>query len=132
MNALCAWCQTEGRPAFLGEREPFDDPRETHGICPAHRRALLAQLPSSSFPDVALLLVVAPNETGLHAYLQESLVGVSSVQVIIERRRPGERRRESRPVQLQRRKYERRVRRGDMSPLGYTSIRFGPSSTPTR
>src|SRR5262245_39656022 len=63
VNALCAWCQKEGRPAFLGEREPFDDPGETHGICAEHRRMLLAQLPSSSFPDVALLLVVAPNET---------------------------------------------------------------------
>mgnify|MGYP001610294211 CR=1 FL=1 len=36
MIVLCAWCQAEGQPARLGEKEPLADPRETHGICAAH------------------------------------------------------------------------------------------------
>lgn len=44
MRVYCAWCQAEGKPAFLTEREPLDDPTITHGVCPAHAVRLLAQL----------------------------------------------------------------------------------------
>jgi len=37
MKILCAWCLKEGKPALMAEREPLDDPTETHGICPEHR-----------------------------------------------------------------------------------------------
>lgn len=37
MKILCAWCLKEGKPSLIGEREPLDDPTETHGICPEHR-----------------------------------------------------------------------------------------------
>lgn len=30
MKIVCAWCQKD-----MGEREPFDDPITSHGICPA-------------------------------------------------------------------------------------------------
>ncbi len=40
MNVVCAYCAAEGKPALIGEKEPFDDPRETHGICAAHQRRL--------------------------------------------------------------------------------------------
>jgi hypothetical protein len=42
MKQLCAWCEQEGKPGILGEKEPLDDPTPTHGVCDAHRRALLA------------------------------------------------------------------------------------------
>jgi hypothetical protein len=37
MTRECAWCK-QG----LGEALPIDDPRITHGICPACSRAMLA------------------------------------------------------------------------------------------
>ena len=36
MIAVCAWCERAGQPAVLGEREPLDDPRVTHGMCETH------------------------------------------------------------------------------------------------
>lgn len=42
MKVLCAWCEKEGKPALIGEREPLEDPAETHGICPEHRRQVEA------------------------------------------------------------------------------------------
>ena len=44
MRQLCAWCEQEGKPGILGEKEPLDDPTVTHGVCDAHQRALLATL----------------------------------------------------------------------------------------
>ncbi len=49
LRAFCAWCQREGGPAFLGEREPLDDESETHGVCRRHLQNILAALPSHSF-----------------------------------------------------------------------------------
>ena len=43
MRVICAWCQREGRSGFLREREPLDDPGETHGICLRHQQ-LVAQM----------------------------------------------------------------------------------------
>ena len=40
MNVVCAYCAAEGKPALIGEKEPFDDPRETHGVCAEHQRRL--------------------------------------------------------------------------------------------
>jgi len=37
VKIICAWCLKEGKPALMGEREPLDDPRESHGICEEHR-----------------------------------------------------------------------------------------------
>jgi len=38
MHAICAWCPQYGRPpANLGERPPFERDEVTHGICPACR-----------------------------------------------------------------------------------------------
>src|SRR5437870_7477972 len=41
MRVLCAWCLKENKPepeALIGEREPFEDQEDSHGICPDHRR----------------------------------------------------------------------------------------------
>ena len=40
MIVLCAWCEHEGRPAFIRETEDFYSQGlkiESHGICNAHR-----------------------------------------------------------------------------------------------
>ena len=36
MKIVCSWCRHEGKIEFVGGKAPFDDVRETHGICPAH------------------------------------------------------------------------------------------------
>lgn len=43
MKVLCAWCEKDGKPALMGEREPLDDPTETHGLCPEHRLQVEAE-----------------------------------------------------------------------------------------
>jgi hypothetical protein len=129
MKVICAWCRREGWPGLLGERDPLDDPTETHGICGRHLRQTLADLPSASFPDTSLLLVVRPDEPTLYEYLRQGFLGVSGVTVIMDRRR-GERRRESRTVPQERRRAERRQRRGEISALGYMLVRFRPGAAP--
>lgn len=124
VKAYCAWCRQEGRTGDLGEREPYSDSRETHGVCDRHQQELLATLPSMSFPGIQVLLVVAAREGALYEYLRSRMVSVRGVQVMIERRR-GDRRRERGDVPGDRRKRDRRVRRGQTSALGYTLVRFG-------
>jgi hypothetical protein len=41
MIIVCSWCRKEGKDEFLGEKVPFDDRRETHGICVIHHRQVL-------------------------------------------------------------------------------------------
>lgn len=38
MIRVCAWCEAEGRPAVMGEKEPLEDKSLTHGICPRHEK----------------------------------------------------------------------------------------------
>ena len=40
MKVICSWCKIEGRPAMIGEKEPFRDRGETHSICLDHMRQL--------------------------------------------------------------------------------------------
>jgi hypothetical protein len=124
VKAYCAWCRQEGRRGDLGEREPYADTRETHGVCDRHQQDLLATLPSMSFPGIQVLLIVAIKEGALYEYLRARLISVRGVQVMVERRR-GDRRRERADVPDDRRKRDRRVRRGQTSALGYTLVRFG-------
>ena len=44
MIVVCAWCQAEGHPYVLAEKEPFEDRSETHTACARHRAALYEQL----------------------------------------------------------------------------------------
>ena len=126
MKAICAWCESEGRPSDLGEREPFHNPAVTHCICAYHRKRLLELLPSKSFPDAELLIVVRPNDTALHDYLQRAFAGLRGVKVIMERR-VADRRSAQSPVADERRLVRtRRIRQGDVSSLGYTVVRFTP------
>jgi hypothetical protein len=123
VKVICSWCQREGRPSLLGEREPLDDPGETHGICRRHHLLLLTELPSRSFPDVDLLLVVDPGETDLYDYLLRNLASVRGVKVIVDRRQ-ADRRQAQWQVHSERRATERRMARGRASAMGYTVVRF--------
>ena len=123
MKVICSLCEREGKPGYLGEREPLDNPEVTHGLCSPHTEQLPESIPSRSFPDAELLIVVRPNDTELYEYLQRSFAGVHHVKVIVERR-GGDRRREQGLVTLDLRQQPRRIRRGKVSPLGYTVVRF--------
>ena len=125
MRVICASCRVEGKSGDLGEKAPFDDPSETHGYCPRHAALLLAALPSLSFPDVELLIVVRRHDLALFDYLQHRLEGVRGVKVILERRL-GDRRRAVRERAPDRRHLRRRLRLGQASSLGYTVVRFRP------
>ena len=43
MKVICSWCRGEGQDGFVGEKMPFDDPRETHSICLTHETAVRAR-----------------------------------------------------------------------------------------
>jgi len=120
--------QSEGRPSDLGEREPFYNHATTHCICAYHQRRLLELLPSKSFPDAEVLIVVRPNDTALHDHLQRAFAGMRAVKVIMERR-AGDRRAAQAPVADERRHRKmRRIRQGHVSSLGYTVVRFTPKA----
>ncbi len=44
MKVMCAYCERDGAPALIGEKEPRDNPMITHGICPTHRRELQQEI----------------------------------------------------------------------------------------
>jgi hypothetical protein len=119
MRALCAWCCREGLPGYLGEREPLDNPEATHGVCPHHKARLLESLPSRSFPEAELLIVVHRDGTVLYEKLTRLFAGISRVKVIVDRRVSDE----FGPARA------RRIRKGNTSPLGgWTIVRFTPKS----
>src|SRR5258706_2472283 len=124
LRAFCAWCQQEGGPAFLGEREPLEDDSETHGVCRRHLKHILAGLPSESFPDVTYLFVLKPAETALYDHLHRAFLGVRGMKIIVDRRRH-ERRGIHRQAAHDRRRTERRQPRGTSHALGYMTVRFG-------
>ena len=125
MRVICASCRVEGKSGDLGEKAPFDDPSETHGYCARHAALLLAALPSLSFPEIELLIVVRRHDRTLFDYLQHRLEGVRGVKVILERRL-GDRRRAVHERAPDRRRLRRRLRLGQASSLGYTVVRFRP------
>ena len=107
-----------------GEEPPPAGSQITHGICKRHSDALLANLPSRSFPGVRVLVVVRPGYATLCEYLARSFADVDGVLVILDRRH-GERRRQTADPTFERRQRERRRRRYEMSAFGHTVIRFG-------
>jgi hypothetical protein len=127
MHVLCAWCCRDGQPAYLGEREPLENPAPTHGLCVRHKEQLLEALPSTSFPDAELLIVVRRNDTALGEHLQQSFAALPRVKVIVDRR-VGDRRSAQCPVPDERRRRRtRRIRQGTLFSLGgYTFVRFTP------
>jgi hypothetical protein len=109
---------------YLGEREPLENPESTHGVCAHHKAQLLESLPSRSFPDAELLIVVRRNNTVLYEHLKRSFAAVSRVKVIVDRvldRRAAwcQESDDRRHVRT------RRIREGTISLLGdFTVVRF--------
>ena len=123
MRVICAWCQQEGRSGLLRVREPLDDPTETHGICDRHQQAVFEAFPSSSFPSTRWLFIVPPGDRAAYEHLLRLLKDVPGATVIVDRRH-GERRHTASETKAERRRFERRVRRPEMSGLGYALVRF--------
>lgn len=60
MKVICAWCYNEGKPAFVREKAPMTDTRETHGVCPAH----LEWLEMHECPPPAMVARLNLNQPG--------------------------------------------------------------------
>ena len=127
MRIACAWCEHDRVPAFMGEREPLDDPTITHGICPRHLTQLLGTMPPGSFPGVDLLVIVRPSDRALFEHLLWATSGVPDIRAIMERRQ-GERRRRIESSVSERRERERRLILGQVSAMGYTMVRLRRAS----
>jgi hypothetical protein len=109
-------------------REPLDDPTETHGICDRHQQAVFEAFPSSSFPSTRWLFIVPPGDVAAYDHLLNLLKDVPGATVIVDRRH-GERRHGASAATPDRRHFERRVRRPEMSSLGYGLVRFAIRET---
>src|SRR5215510_4651738 len=131
MRVLCAWCCRDGKPGYLGEREPLSNPEPTHGVCSRHKTQLLQSLPSRSFPDADLLIVVRRDNVELYEKFKRVFRAVSRVKVILDRR-VADRRvvagHGSVPGSDERRQARRRrIRESAISALGgFTIVRFTP------
>lgn len=129
MKILCAWCCREGQPGYLGEKEPLENPLPTHGVCAHHKAQLLESLPSRSFPDAEVLIVVSRGHAALYERLRWSFADTARVEVIVDRRVADRR---AAPVQGpvgRRHARTRRVREGTVSPLGdLIVLRFTPKA----
>ena len=123
LEVRCAWCERE-RLSASGGKAPLDDQNVSHGICRRHSEAVLADLPSKSFPGVRVLVVVHPGYVKLWEYLERSFAGVAGVRVILDRRRGDRRQRPQDPL-TERRRRERRRRSNEVSAFGHTVVRFG-------
>lgn len=124
MRALCSWCKAEGSPAYLGEREPLDNPSDTYGVCPRHAVEVLTAPRLRPPTAVQLLIVVARGDRSLYEYLSRGLATVDGVHVLVERRQ-SERRGSARAVSWERRQADRRQPRGVVHSMGCTFVRFG-------
>ena len=129
MRVVCAWCQQEGRSGLLRVREPLDDPTDTHGICDRHQQALFEGFPSSSFPSTRWLFIVPSDDASGYTHLAKILANVPGATVIFDRRR-GERRQSPGVPAADRRRADRRVRRPEVTSLGYRLIRFAVHPAP--
>lgn len=44
VRVICAYCEREGKPGIIRDKEPFHVPLISHGICLTHQRQLEEQL----------------------------------------------------------------------------------------
>jgi hypothetical protein len=117
MKVVCACCERDSKPSYFGEREPSENSVTTHRICPRHTEQILEGLPSLSFPDAEMLIVVHSNNPGLYEHLVPRFAEIPGVKVILDHRRAD--------YQVDERvRKDRRIRRGTVSALGYTVVRF--------
>jgi hypothetical protein len=130
VRVICAWCRAEGSPADLGEREPLEDPIETHGLCQRHSTQLLGAARARPSAGLRLLIVVKRSDQSLYENVTRVTAGVQGVYVMLDRRQ-GERRREARRVPAERRQADRRQSRGAVHSNGCTFVRFPPTEGAT-
>jgi hypothetical protein len=123
VRAICAWCRAEGVPADLGEREPLEDPVETHGLCQRHLTQFLEAARSRPSAGLRLLIVVKRSDQGLYEYLTRGMAGVEGVHVLVDRRHD-ERRGEARSMPGERRQADRRLSLGVVHSMGCAFVRF--------
>ena len=129
MKVLCAWCCREGLPGYMGEREPLDDPQPTHGICALHQAQILESLPSQSYPDAEMLIVVRQSNPALYEHLKGLFAAMSGVEVIVDRRVSDRRASPSPESDKRRHVRTRRIRERTLSPLDdVTILRFTPKA----
>jgi len=127
MRVLCAWCCRDGQPGYLGERAPLDNPEPTHGVCARHKAQLLESLPSRSFPDADLLIVVHRDNIELYEKFKRVFAAVSRIKVILDRRVADRRTVPGQESDERRHARSRRIREGGISSLGgFTVVRFTP------
>jgi len=108
----------------MDEREPYDNPATTPGMCSRHKEQVLRG-PSQSLSDADMLVVVRRADTDLYEYLLPRFAGVPGLMMILDRRRP------DRPVD-ERDCEERRIRLGTVSALGYTVVRLKRKPVPEK
>ena len=127
MYVLCAWCNREGQFGYLGEREPLDSPLPTHGLCPSHKTKLLESLPSQSFPEVEVLIVVRRDCLDSYERLSRLFAGTTRARVILDRRVADRRVLSDEGWPERRRFRRRRIREGRTSPFDdFLVVRFTP------
>ncbi len=73
MKVLCAWCVRDGKPAFLREKSPIDDPSETHGLCGDHFTSLSLSVRQVVTPKVWLLSRANDLSCGLTRWVQRQM-----------------------------------------------------------
>ena len=128
MRIVCAWCFREGQSGYLGELEPRDNPEATHGICDRHRAEVLESLPSQSFPDAELLIVVRRGNLALYEDIGRMLGGLARVAVIVDRRvsdrraAPAEGQRERRSLSTRRLREVAGPSSGDLTLVRFTPV----------
>ena len=113
-------------PADLGEREPLEDPDETHGFCQLHMTRFLAAARSRSLAGLRLLIVVKRGDQSLFEHLARAMAGVEGVHVMVDRRH-GEQRRKACSESGERRQGDRRRARVEVHSIGCTFVRFPPA-----
>jgi len=73
VKVLCAWCVRDGKPAFLREKFPLEDPSETHGLCGDHFTSLSASVGKIVTPRVWMLLRMHDLSWGLTRWAQRMM-----------------------------------------------------------
>lgn len=59
MIVVCAWCRKK-----LGQKEPYDDPHETHGICDECIQKEIASVAQLAERNLGKIEAVGSNPTG--------------------------------------------------------------------
>jgi hypothetical protein len=132
MKAFCAPCRSEGREAFIGERPPFDDPREAMGVCWRHKLQTLKRANERENPrdvKVRFLIVVARHASNVFGEISEQFLDDARVEVFQDRRR-GERRKARAIEATDRRLQDRRRTPGYWEDMRYHPVVIVPTWRP--